>query len=141
MQIVYSILIFLLSMIVLSFSISQILIILFFGVPFTNKLEKDGYLKKDNNIKKGYLITVILNFSIFAIYTYFLVFVFTTYASLLFIAFIFFLMGVLSKPNQLGINKDNISDYVGVNRDKFKDKDNLEKLIHFYLLSSMVGRK
>jgi hypothetical protein len=47
------------GLMVSSFTLIPVLIILFFGIPLTNKLEKKGLLKKDNGIKRGYTFNII----------------------------------------------------------------------------------
>ena len=59
MEFVWLLIFFFVGLMVASFTIIPVLIILFFGIPLTNKLEKRGLLKK-NGIKKGYMLNLII---------------------------------------------------------------------------------
>jgi hypothetical protein len=59
MEFVWLLIFFFVGLMVASFTIIPVLIILFFGIPLTNKLEKRGLLHK-NGIKKGYMLNLII---------------------------------------------------------------------------------
>lgn len=115
MEFVWLLIFFFVGLMVASFTIIPILIILFFGIPLTNKLEKRGLLHK-NGIKKGYMLNLIIFPLIYlgvwwAITNFFpagtIGFYVGTGASLLF--------GL----GQTGTNKNNVSDYFETNKRHF----------------------
>lgn len=107
----------LIGLVITSFTLVPILIILFFGIPTTRKLEKIKMLEENNNIKKRYFISIII---------FLLVFLITIIITFLFIksGFIGLLIGVgmtfLFSLGKLGKNQNNISDYVEVNKRHFR---------------------
>ncbi len=101
---------------VASFTLIPILIILVFGIPTTRKLEKMKVLKENNGIIKRYLITLTILPVVFSA---------TIIITLLFIpsGLIGLLIGMgmtlLFGLGQIGKNKNNISDYIEVNKRHF----------------------
>jgi hypothetical protein len=116
MEFIWLFVFFFVGLMVSSFTIIPILIILAFGIPTTNKLEKHGLLNKKNGIKRGYMLNLIIFPLIFlgvwwVITNFFPVgtigFYIGTGASLLF--------GL----GQIGTNKNNVSDYFETNKRHF----------------------
>jgi hypothetical protein len=104
---------FIVGLMVASFTIIPVLIILFFGIPLTNKLEKKELLKHNNGVKKGYTFNVI----IFPL----------VYLGILWVINNFFPAGTMGfligtgsslffGLGQVGTNKNNVSDYFQVNQ-------------------------
>lgn len=114
-----------LGWIVSSFIILNILIILFFGIPITKKLEEKKLLK-ENNIIKGYrMVMTILSMIYIAISIS--IFYFLSINTLIaFMAGSVFSLFIARK--KLGKNKDNINDYINVNKDYFIS-ENIEEEI------------
>jgi hypothetical protein len=100
------------------FTLLQVLIILFFGIPTTRKVEKLGLLKHDNKIIKNYYISVLV-ISLIYIVIALIVRSFFTNNFTAFIAGIIptLIMGL----GKIGKNKQNISDFVDTNKDKFSE--------------------
>jgi hypothetical protein len=107
-----------------SFSIIQILIVLFFGLPFTSYLEKSNLLSAPNPIRRRYLIVIPLWLTMyFGIAA--LLYAFTTSMFNGFIAGS--AMTILLSIGKLGRNQDNIDDYVLSNREYIKQTSLSEK--------------
>jgi len=104
------------GLMIASFTLIPILIILFFGIPTTRKLEKIKMLKENNGIIKRYLISITILLLIFSV---------TIIITFLFIkgGFIGLLVGVgmafLFSLGKIGKNQNNINDYVEVNKRHF----------------------
>ena len=107
---------FFVGLMVASFTIIPVLIILFFGIPLTTKLEKKGLLKKGNGIKRGYMLNIIA----FPIVYYG---IYWTISHFFPVGTVGFLVGTASSLffglGQLGTNKNNVSDYFEVNKRHF----------------------
>ena len=99
----------LIGLVITSFTLVPILIILFFGIPATKKLEKIKMLEENNNIVKRYLISLIILLMVFLII---IIITFLFFKS----GFIGFLVGVgmtfLFSLGKLGKNQNNIGDYM-----------------------------
>lgn len=114
----------LIGLVVSSFTLIPILIIFSFGIPVTRKLERMKMLKENNSIAKRYLISTTILLTVFSL-TITAVFLFTGNG------LIGFLVGVgiafLSSLGKTGKNKNNISDYIEVNKERFTT--NLEEVV------------
>jgi len=104
------------GILVTSFTLVSILIILFFGIPFTKKLEKTKLLKSNNGIIHRYFISLILLAFIFLI-------VFKLIQFFIPNALLGFIIGGIAalfiSLNKIGQNPDNIKDYVETNKKFF----------------------
>jgi len=104
-----------------SFCLIQIAIILFFGIPFTKKLNKEGSLRKDNPILKNYLKSVLVLFSIFGLVTWGIL-------SLNHPTLIGYAIGLgtslLFGLDKSGSNHSNATDYLEVNKKYFTNENN-----------------
>lgn len=105
-----------LGWIVSSFIILNILIILFFGMPITRKLEGKRLLK-ENNIIKNYWIAIIILSIIYIIISISIFYFLSLNTLIAFMAGSIFPLFVARK--KLGKNKDNIGDYINCNKDYF----------------------
>jgi hypothetical protein len=110
---------------VTSFTVIQSLIIIFFGIPITNKLNEEGVLRKNNNIIKGYLISLLIFFSVFVVVTLGIVLFAPQYSIMGY--FVGVGSTLLFGLGQIGGNKNNISDYYEVNKRHFKTEVEIEK--------------
>ena len=101
-----------------SFFIIQSLIIILFAIPSTKKLSKYNYLTTNNNIIRTYFLSLLLFIPIFTIITYLL------YKNINSNYFTFYIVGCLFSLffgfSQLGVNKNNISDFIDSNKEKIK---------------------
>jgi hypothetical protein len=107
---------FLVGLAITSFTLIPVLIILFFGIPLTNKLEKKGLLKKSNGIKRGYMFNIIV-FPIIYIVIFWAISRFFPYGTVGFLAGT--ILALFFGIGQLGTNKNNVSDYFEVNKRHF----------------------
>jgi hypothetical protein len=116
MAFVWFLFFFVVGLMVASFTLIPVLIILFFGIPLTNKLEKKGLLKKGNGITRGYMFNIIA----FPIIYYIIYWVISHFFH---VGTVGFLIGTASPLffglGQLGANKNNVSDYFEVNKRHF----------------------
>lgn len=115
------------GIVVFSFTVGNILTILFFGIPFTRRLERAAILRK-NAIIKSYVIALIVQVIILAVVTLIFYYFFSDglFISLL-VGYLLGLFGVIEKREQFGLNINNFSDYFEVNKEDF-----LEELIRKY---------
>ena len=129
MVFIWLVILFVVGLLVASFTIIPVLIILFFGIPLTNKLEKKGLLKHKNGIKKGYTFNVI----IFPLVYLGILWVINNYFPA---GTMGFLIGTGSSLffglGQVGANKNNIADYFQVNQRHFtaSQEDVLQQVFH-----------
>lgn len=109
---------FFVGLIVSSFTFLPVLIIFFFGIPTTKKVDGLGYLKSGNKIIRNYLISSLLLSTIF-VTVYWLISTFFPIGKIGFIfglgATLFFGLG------KIGKNKENVSDYVETNQKNFTE--------------------
>jgi hypothetical protein len=116
MEFVWFFVFYFVGLMVSSFTLIPVLIILFFGIPLTNKLEKKGLLKKHNGIKRGYTFNII----VFPVVYYG---IYWTISHFFPVGTVGFLIGTATPLffglGQLGANKNNVSDYFEVNKRHF----------------------
>ena len=123
MTFIIAIIIFFLGLIIFSFTGSNIILILFFGIPFTKKLEKIDLLKSNNPIISRYIVSLFIQIIIlFVSATILYIFFPDSYFISLMVGYIFGLFGIISKINQFGLNKNNFSDYFEVNEKYFSEE-------------------
>ncbi len=96
-----------------SFTVIPILIIIFFGIPYTLKLERLGMLKNDNGIIRGYIISTLLLSTIFIGVTY-LVYRFANSGFIGYAISVIFV--VILGIGKVGNNRNNLSDYTETNK-------------------------
>lgn len=113
-------------MLVTSFTLIPVLIILAFGIPTTQRLEKLKVLKENNGIIKKYFISLLI------LSTVFLAMIFITNS-----VFPNGLIGILFGGGmaclfglgQIGRNEKNIQDYIETNKDKFLENAQTTKYV------------
>jgi len=121
MYIIYFSAIWIVTVLLASFTVVPIMIILFFGIPFTLKLRKEGALGGYQPIKNELISMIFLGF-VFALYTWAIL----TFTSLG-VAYIVGLgMVVLLSLGKVGNNPSNMADYLETNK-RFIDQNKLEK--------------
>lgn len=127
MTYIISTLIIILGLIVFSFTIGNIILIIFFAIPLTKKLEKVNILKK-NNIIPSYIVALIIQIIIFTVTTsVFYIYLFDTYFIGLMIGYGIALLTIITKIKQFGLNLNNFSDYFEKNKIFF-----FEEFINIY---------
>jgi hypothetical protein len=137
MSIVINALLMLAGLIIFSMSVSNIILILFFAIPFTKKLEKVSLLKH-NNIINSYKVAIVMQLLILLIPTtvFFIIFSRGHFAYLL-IGYMFSIFGIIAKLKDFKLNMDNFSDYFAKNKKYFweelveKFKNNDEELLKY----------
>lgn len=104
---------------VFSFTVSNILLVIFFAIPLTNKLTNKSLLKSNNIIRK-YIITLFVQLLILLIVTFvfYVYFRDSAFISLL-IGYAFGFMGIIARINSFKFNIHNFSDYFEINRRYF----------------------
>jgi|SRR3989339_261144 len=142
MTLVIATIVIILGVIIFSFTISNVILIIFFAIPFTKKLEKINLLKPNNHIIRSYVmklfIQVIILFAItISFYIYFLD---GTFISLM-IGYVLGFMGIITKIKEFRLNMNNFSDYFETNKDYFweelvsKYDDDKNKLLEFVVVA------
>ena len=116
MTLVLYLLFWLIGLGITSFTLIPVLIILAFGIPTTQKLEKLKLLKADNGIVKRELISLIILTVVFlAIIIITLIVYPNGLIGLLFGGCMVFIFGI----GKIGRNEANISDYIETNKEYF----------------------
>lgn len=104
------------SMFISPFTILSVLIILRFGIPVTKKLNKLNFLKKNNSIIKNYWISLFFLSLVFLGIHYLISKIFgLTYSFCILVGLTMILPGI----GKIGVNNENIDDYIRVNKDNF----------------------
>ncbi len=103
----------LIGLFVTSFTLVQVGVIMFFGIPKTTALTKQGLLQPDNPIRSKYFVSLAILLAL-----YFVVGISIYYfVSSLFIGFLLGTgMVLLFSLGQLGSNQNNLQDYLSTNR-------------------------
>lgn len=120
-----SIIIFILGLLVFTFTISNIILILFFAIPTTKKIK----MLFDNHkvVIKSYIVTLIIQILIIVLITFIFYKFFTdTYFISLIAGYIFAFFGILFGFNKFKLNDDNLIDYFNFNKKHFQ-KELIEK--------------
>lgn len=113
---IYFFLAWIVGLFVTSFTIIQVLTILFFGIPTTRSLTKSGQLIKNNGIIKKYLISMVFLLFFFLLITLMVLGFFPD----IFSGYVFGGgMALLFGLGKVGANEDNMSDYVQSNKEHF----------------------
>lgn len=99
------------------FTIIPILIIFFFGIPYTMYLDKAGVMKNKTPIKKELISAVILGI-IFALYSWGIL----TFTSEAWAYGIGVGLSLVMSVGKLGRNPNNISDYLTTNKEYIDEK-------------------
>ena len=130
-----------LGIIVFSFTISNIILILFFAIPFTKKLERTGLLKK-NNITSSYIIALFVQVLIFfGVTTIFYAHSPYGYFISLMIGYVLGTISIITKLKEFGLNMNNFSDYFEKNKTYFgeeiidKYNENKAELLKFIIMA------
>ncbi len=137
MTFVIATVVIILGVVIFSFTIINIILITFFAIPFTQKLEQISLLK-NNHIIRSYVIklfiqAIILLAATLLFYIYFLDGAFIS----LMIGYAFGVVGIITKIRQFGLNMNNFSDYFETNKDYFweeliaKYNEDRNKLLEF----------
>jgi hypothetical protein len=127
------------GLIVFSITVSNILIIFFFAIPFTKKLNKHHHLK-NNHIVNDYLVTVFIYVIIlFSTTLLFYVYFFNTAFISLIIGYGFGVIGIIVTLNKHGLSFENFSEYYSKNKEYFwevlinKHGDNTAQAYEYYV--------
>ena len=101
---------------VTSFTVIQVLIIFFFGIPYTIKLDRSGFLKKGGKgeIVRGYTYSALLLLCVFTLVTYVVYRFSKPYVAVSYGAGAIF--SLFLSIGKVGFNKNNESDYLSTNR-------------------------
>lgn len=104
------------SMFISPFTILSVLIILRFGIPVTKKLNKLNLLKKNNTIIRNYWLSLFFLSLVFLGIHYLLSKIFgLTYSFCILVG----LSMILPAIGKIGVNNENVDDYVRVNKEDF----------------------
>lgn len=114
------------GLLVSSFTLIQILIILFFGIPTTIRLRRANAIG-NNNIIKSDVISLIILLSLFL----FVFYISIIFSEVFFAGFIFGILWILLFGiGQIGKNSNNVSDYIQANARYFNiEKEEIAKII------------
>ena len=113
---VYFILAWMVGLVMGAFTITQVLIIFFFGIPFTLKLNKEGKLKSLSPIR-SYIISIIILSALFVLSLW----IMNKYFSSMSIPYYIGLgIALLASLGKVGANPSNISDYLETNKSCLK---------------------
>ena len=145
MSIIINALLMLAGLVIFSISVSNIILIIFFAIPFTKKLERICLLKH-NNIINSYKVTIIIQILMLFIPTvvFFLIFSRGHFVYLL-IGYMFSMFGIIAKMKDFRLNLNNFSDYFAKNKEYFweelveKFKNNDEGLLEY--TTAMINHK
>ncbi len=129
------------GIIIFSFTISNVTLIVFFAIPFTQRLEKISLLKS-NHIIRNYIIKLFIHIIILLAVTliFYIYFLDSAFISLM-IGYVFGFVGVITKIRQFGLNNNNFSDYFDTNKNYFWDEliakynEDKEKLLQFITIA------
>lgn len=106
----------LLGVTVFSFTISSILLITFFGIPVTYKMKKMYIIENLSPIRTYSISLVIQIIILLAVTLVFYVFFRDSFFISLLVGYGFGTIGILSKLGSMGMNVDNMSDYLETNK-------------------------
>ena len=142
MTFVIATVVIILGVVIFSFTISNIILITFFAIPFTKKLEKISLLK-NNHIIRSYIIKLFIQVIILLATTslFYIYFLDGAFISLM-IGYAFGVVGIITKIKQFGLNMNNFSDYFETNKDYFQktwiakyNEDRTYKLLEFIVVA------
>lgn len=113
-------LVIILSTIVFSFTVTNSLLILFFALPLTKKLEKIKFIIPNNNIYNSYLIALGIQILIFALYTgAFSLLSGDGYFISMLVGYTLGVFSLVSKRSEIGMNRNNFTEYFEKNKQYF----------------------
>lgn len=142
MTFIIATIVIILGVIIFSFTISSIILITFFAIPLTKKLEKISLLK-NNHIIRSYVIKLFIQVIILLATTSFFYIYFLDGAFIsLMIGYAFGTIGIITKIKQFGLNMNNFSDYFETNKDYFWDElitkydEDRDKLLKFIITAN-----
>lgn len=137
MTFVIATIVIILGVVIFSFTMSNIILITFFAIPFTKKLEKIVLLK-NNHIIRSYVIKLFIQVIILlAITSFFYIYFFDSVFISLMIGYAFGVVVIITKIKQFGLNMNNFLDYFETNKDYFweelvaKYSEDRNKLLEF----------
>lgn len=110
-----------LGMIIFTTTVTNIILIIIFAIPFTKKLEKAGLIKR-SKINRNYFIMffvliIILLSTTLIFYTFFL----DSYFISLIGGYILGMIGIITTIKKFGLNINNFSDYFERNKRYFSE--------------------
>jgi len=137
MTFVIATVVIILGVVIFLFTISNIILITFFAIPFTQKLEQI-FLLKNNHIIRSYIIKLFIQVTIILAITslFYIYFLDGAFISLM-IGYALGVVGIITKIRQFGLNMNNFSDYFETNKDYFweeliaKYNEDRNKLLEF----------
>lgn len=107
---------FILGFLVSTFTLLQVFIILFFGIPTAKAVNKLGYLKKENKIIRNYCISLAIISIIYII----VLLVIKSFFPNEVVPFLFGIIPMLFLGiPKIGRNKGNVTDFTDTNKDDF----------------------
>ena len=120
---------YLFGLFVTSFTVIQVLIIFFFGIPYTIKLDHLGFLKERGRkeIVRGYIYSALLLLSVFALITYFIYHFGKSHIAISYGAGAIF--SLFLSIGKVGFNKNNKSDYLSTNRNFLNEPDRIPDVV------------
>lgn len=119
MTFIIATIVIILGVIIFSFTISNIILITFFAIPLTKKLEKISLLK-NNHIIRSYVIKLFIQVIILLAITSFFYIYFLDGAFIsLMIGYAFGTIGIITKIKKFSLNMNNFSEYFETNKDYF----------------------
>lgn len=119
MDFLFSIVVIVVGYLVGAFTLIPPLIVIFFGLPVTRKLNESGLLMQNNNIFKTYLTSMFLLPTVFVVIAVLIYFFFPYHISSFIIGGFVAVIMIIFSPSSLGANDNNISDYVNNNKQYF----------------------
>lgn len=119
MDFIFSIVAILAGYLVGTFTLVPPLIVIFFGLPITRKLNKEGLLVENNNIFRTYLTSMFLLPTVFFVIAVLIYFFIPYHISSFVIGGLAAITMIIFSPSSLGANDNNISDYVNSNKQYF----------------------
>lgn len=141
MTFVIATIVIVLGVIIFSFTVSNIILITFLAIPFTQKLEKISLLK-NNHIIRSYVIKLFIQVIILlATTSFFYIYFFDSVFVSLMIGYAFGVVGIITKIRQFSLNMNNFSDYFETNKDYFweeliaKYNEDRNKLLEFIVVA------
>lgn len=142
MTFIIATIVIILGVIIFSFTVGNIILITFFAIPFTQKLEKISLLK-NNHIIRNYVIKLFIQVTILiAITSFFYIYFLDSVFISLIIGYAFGVMAIITKIKQFSLNMNNFSDYFETNKDYFweelitKYDEDRDKLLKFIITAS-----
>ncbi|TRZ65076.1 MAG: hypothetical protein D4Q79_00045 [Spirochaetia bacterium] len=142
MTFIIATIVIIIGVIIFSFTISNSILIIFFAIPFTKKLENISLLKSGNHIIRSYIIKLFIQIAIFFATTifFYIYFLNDAFVSLM-VGYAFGVIGIIIKIKEFSLNMNNFADYFGANKDYFwkelivKYNEDRNKLLEFIVVA------